>query len=167
MPNHVHGIIDVSANDDAGVGATLAVALNNNTVALNNNTVAPHDNMVAPNNNTVVLNNNTVAPHDNMVALNDNTVVPNFGMDIANGATANRATARVAPTVGNIVGAYKSLVMNRCLEIYKSKNECMGKLWQRNYYEHIIRNERSHQIISEYIANNPVNWKDDKFYCEL
>ncbi|KAA6304991.1 hypothetical protein EZS27_043357, partial [termite gut metagenome] len=46
MPNHVHGIIDVSADDDAGVGATLAVALNNNTVALNNNTVAPHNNTV-------------------------------------------------------------------------------------------------------------------------
>ncbi len=33
-----------------------------------------------------------------------------------------------------------------------------GKLWQRNYYEHIIRNETSRQIISNYIANNPANW---------
>ena len=48
----------------------------------------------------------------------------------------NRATARVAPTmkptVGAIVGAYKSLVANKCLEIYTSCNEYMGKLWQRN-----------------------------------
>ena len=53
-----------------------------------------------------------------------------------NGATAieNGATARVAPTVGDIIGAYKSLVSNGCLEIFKSKNEMMGKLWQRNYY---------------------------------
>jgi REP element-mobilizing transposase RayT len=65
-----------------------------------------------------------------------------------------------------MVGAYKSSVMNKCLKIYKSQNECMGKLWQRNYYEHIIRNEQSHQNISGYIINNPVNWKDDKLYYE-
>lgn len=76
-----------------------------------------------------------------------------------------RATARVAPTVSDIVGAYKSLVANGCLDIYKSKNETMGKLWQRNYYEHIIRNEQSYQRISEYIVNNPAKWADDKFYA--
>lgn len=58
------------------------------------------------------------------------------------------AGASPAPTaVGDIVGAYKSLVANACLNIYKSKNEIMGKLWQRNYYEHIIRNEQSYQTI--------------------
>ena len=75
-----------------------------------------------------------------------------------------RATARVAPTVSDIVGAYKSLVTNGCLEIYKSKNETMGKLWQRNYWEHIIRDEQSYQRISEYIINNPAKWAYDKFY---
>jgi putative transposase len=38
------------------------------------------------------------------------------------------------------------------------------KLWQRNYHEHIIRNEKSYQTISDYIINNPVKWKGDKFY---
>ena len=37
-----------------------------------------------------------------------------------------------------------------------------GKLWQRNYYEHIIRNDESYQRISEYIINNPKNWEKDK-----
>jgi REP element-mobilizing transposase RayT len=36
-------------------------------------------------------------------------------------------------------------------------------LWQRNYYEHIIRNEQAYQYISEYINNNPMNWDIDKF----
>jgi putative transposase len=67
-------------------------------------------------------------------------------------------------TIGDMVGAYKSLVANGCLEIYKSKNKMMGKLWQRNYYEHIIRNEQSYQNISNYIINNPVKWGEDKFY---
>ena len=67
-------------------------------------------------------------------------------------------------TIGDIVGAYKSLVANGCLEIYKSKNELMGKLWQRNYYEHIIRNEQAYQNISNYIINNPIKWAEDKFH---
>ena len=87
-----------------------------------------------------------------------------------NGNTKNdadiRATARVAPTVGDIVGAYKSMVANGCLDIYKSKNETMGKLWQRNYHEHIIRDEKSYDTISNYIINNPAKWADDKFYTK-
>jgi REP element-mobilizing transposase RayT len=39
-----------------------------------------------------------------------------------------------------------------------------GKLWQRNYYEHIIRDERAYLTISKYIINNPAKWNDDKFY---
>jgi REP element-mobilizing transposase RayT len=39
-----------------------------------------------------------------------------------------------------------------------------GKLWQRNYHEHIIRNEQSYHTISGYILNNPAKWVDDKFY---
>jgi len=75
-----------------------------------------------------------------------------------------RAGASPAPTVFDIVGAYKSLVANVCLDIFKSKNKMMGKLWQRNYHEHIIRNEQSYQTISDYIINNPAKWADDKFY---
>jgi len=32
------------------------------------------------------------------------------------------------------------------------------KLWQRNYYEHIIRDEQSYNAICKYIMNNPANW---------
>ncbi len=77
-------------------------------------------------------------------------------------------TPGIAPTgnatVGRIVGAYKSLVANACLEIFKIKNETMGKLWQRNYYEHIIRDKQAYHTISNYIINNPAKWNDDKFF---
>ena len=55
------------------------------------------------------------------------------------------AGASPAPTVGDMVGAYKSLTAIECLEIFKQKypGKRMGKFWQRNYYEHIIRNEKS------------------------
>jgi len=38
------------------------------------------------------------------------------------------------------------------------------KLWQRNYYEHIIRNEIELNKIREYIKNNPLNWSEDENY---
>ncbi len=37
-------------------------------------------------------------------------------------------------------------------------------VWQRNYHEHIIRNDADLNRIREYIRNNPYNWKDDKNY---
>ncbi|MBC7653064.1 MAG: hypothetical protein H7098_01160 [Oligoflexus sp.] len=39
-----------------------------------------------------------------------------------------------------------------------------GKLWQRNYYEHIIRDEKSYENIANYIISNPSKWAEDKFY---
>jgi hypothetical protein len=35
-------------------------------------------------------------------------------------------------------------------------------VWQRNYYEHIIRNEESMNLIWEYIVNNPLQWEFDR-----
>jgi len=89
----------------------------------------------------------------------------------ASRAGASRAGASPAPT-GDIIGAYKSLVANECLKIFKSRYAeenpatTMGKLWQRNYYEYIIRNEQSYQTISNYIIGIPSKWKDDKFYSK-
>ncbi len=38
--------------------------------------------------------------------------------------------------------------------------------WQAKYYDHIIRNDKSYNNISEYIENNPITWGKDKFYVE-
>ena len=38
----------------------------------------------------------------------------------------------------------------------------LGKLWQRNYYEHIIRNEEDYERIFNYISTNPANWGEDE-----
>lgn len=64
-------------------------------------------------------------------------------------------------TVGAIVRGYKSSVTKKMGLLNFD-----GKLWQRNYYEHIIRNENSHKNISEYILNNPTKWTEDKFYTQ-
>jgi REP element-mobilizing transposase RayT len=114
----------------------------------------------------IVLNETPVGvgftPTQNMQDKRKNVLNENMSA-LENGAGVNLART-VNPTVGDIVGAYKSLVANACLDIYKSKNKIMGKLWQRDYYEHIIRKEQSYQRISDYIINNPAKWDADKFF---
>jgi len=69
----------------------------------------------------------------------------------------------VAPTkvtLPNIIHRFKTLTTNRYISGVKNDGwpPFDGKLWQRNYYEHIIRSEKELINIREYIANNPVNW---------
>lgn len=57
-------------------------------------------------------------------------------------------------TVGSVVRGFKIGVTKQ-----------MGfSPWQRNYYEHIIRNDESYQNIVRYMAQNPLKWKEDYFY---
>jgi REP element-mobilizing transposase RayT len=64
-------------------------------------------------------------------------------------------------TIGAIIRGYKSSVTKQLNEMGFDE-----KLWQRNYYEHIIRDEKSYITISDYIINNPAKWADDKFYMK-
>lgn len=75
----------------------------------------------------------------------------------------NRATTRVAPTIGNIVGSFKSISTHEYIQHVKTHGwkPFNKRLWQRNYYEHIIRNDQSLHEIREYISNNPANWDKD------
>jgi REP element-mobilizing transposase RayT len=74
------------------------------------------------------------------------------------------ATTRVAPTVGNIIGAFKSRVTVEYIRGVKTPGwpPFRGRLWQRNYYEHIIRNERALNAIRQYIMENPRRWHRDR-----
>ncbi len=45
------------------------------------------------------------------------------------------------------------------------KNLDLSKsIWQRSYYDHIIRNQQDYENIHHYIINNPEKWEEDKFY---
>jgi putative transposase len=72
----------------------------------------------------------------------------------------------IAPTVGDVVGAFKSLTTNHYIWNVKRNNwhPFNKKLWQRNYFEHIIRNHESYLKITEYIHANPFKWREDKNY---
>ena len=65
--------------------------------------------------------------------------------------------------IGDIIGAFKSLSSIEWLRIIKAENiNARGKFWQRNYYEHIIRNDDELNRIREYIMNNPAQWAEDE-----
>jgi REP element-mobilizing transposase RayT len=54
---------------------------------------------------------------------------------------------------------YKSVSTRQINRMNKAKGNV---IWQRNYYEHIIRNEEALNNIREYIVNNPINWVKDQ-----
>jgi len=140
MPNHFHGIIQIITP----VGTPFMGAQNSGVPEHGNDAVHYRG--------------------------NDDTAQLDKGTQIN-----ERAPTRGAPTdgpanitVGEMMGAFKSMTM---LEYVKGVNNLGwepfdGKLWQRNFYEHIIRTERSYYEISNYIVNNPARWKEDRFYRE-
>ena len=56
--------------------------------------------------------------------------------------------------IPSVVGTLKKLI----------NKECEEKIWQRNYYEHIIRDEKEYLEILQYIQDNPYKWIEDKYY---
>lgn len=61
-------------------------------------------------------------------------------------------------TIGAIIRGYKSAVTSQL------KEKIGSEIWQRNYYEHIIRNETAFNQIRQYIMNNPFTWEQDRFF---
>ena len=62
-------------------------------------------------------------------------------------------------SIGSIIGSFKSAVTNRA-RTYKGARD---QIWQRNYHEHVIRDEGDLWAIRNYIQNNPSNWAKDEY----
>ena len=82
-----------------------------------------------------------------------------------------QADARVAPTdsgprataeLGRLVGGVKS----RSVHLAAGRGLEAGRLWQRGYYDHIVRSENDFLRIWTYIDNNPLRWELDCYYTE-
>ncbi len=74
----------------------------------------------------------------------------------------------VAPTLGlglpDVVHRFKTMTTKRYADGVRANQwtPFPGRLWQRNYYEHIIRDDQSWQRIREYITTNPLRWHLDR-----
>jgi len=72
-------------------------------------------------------------------------------------------TVNLNPTLGEVMGAFKSLVFTVYLDWIQAHDPTRrAKFWQRNYYEHIIRNVRELNAIRRYIRDNPAQWALDR-----
>lgn len=65
--------------------------------------------------------------------------------------------ASPSPTVTQVVGTFKSMTTRLC--------EGESKLFQRSFYDHVIRNDMDYQEIWTYIDQNPAKWAEDCFYA--
>jgi len=92
-----------------------------------------------------------------IIVITDNVVGAGFKPAPTTATTTTIPTKHGLP---EIVRALKTFSARKINELRNTRGE---KLWQRNYWEHIIRNEQSYQRIANYIINNPMKWKNDKF----
>lgn len=99
------------------------------------------------------------------VQLDEFVVMPNHFHGILF-ITDGRASQRDAPTkrwmpgsLGAVINQFKSVTTKRIIQIH---NQLDFKVWQRNYYEHIIRKETVLYALREYIVNNPLRWSLDE-----
>ena len=106
-----------------------------------------------------------------VIFLNDDEAAIHEGVAVG-------ATWRVAPTMmnapeakgslqkgslGAIVGQFKSAVTKQYRRLPDSDD---SPIWQRNYHDQIIRNERHLTAVQQYICNNPANWAADDLFTE-
>ena len=82
------------------------------------------------------------------VILDEYTIMPNHIHMII------RLNKKENLTISRIIKQYKMIVSK---EIRKS-------IWQKSFYEHIIRNEKEYYLIKKYIMDNVGNWYYDKYY---
>jgi len=64
----------------------------------------------------------------------------------------------------DLVHRFKSLTTTRYRRgvVQSAWPPFVGKLWQRNYYEHVVRNEDELTRVRQYIRDNPLNWEIDE-----
>lgn len=135
MPNHIHGIIQLF-----GRGESHSPSNPNESHSPSN----PNESYSPNNPNESHSPNNPNESHSN---------------NIQQQGVCDTPLRSPSQTIGAIVRGYKSSVTKQLGLLGLT-----DKLWQRNYYEHIIRNEQSHQRISDYIRCNPEKWEDDVFF---
>ena len=78
----------------------------------------------------------------------------------------NKGVLPYAPTspsrnVGAMVRGFKGAASRHINQI---RNTPRASVWQRSYYEHVIRDDADYNCIAEYVANNPQRWMEDSLH---
>jgi len=78
----------------------------------------------------------------------------------------SRRGAEGPPTIGDIMGAFKSITTNHYIHEARQSgwNPFEKRLWQQNDWEHIVRDDTVLGRIRNYIRANPTRWMDDQLH---
>jgi REP element-mobilizing transposase RayT len=98
------------------------------------------------------------------VKLDEWMIMPNHMHGIIVISDDGRGGSRTAPTekrkpVGRLIGAFKTVSNKRINELRGTSG---ATVWQRNYFERVIRNDNEMHHLREYIVNNPAQWDLDR-----
>jgi REP element-mobilizing transposase RayT len=81
------------------------------------------------------------------------------GLDLPSPQPRSTTSREALPSLSEVMRAFKTISATKA-------NKILGRtgapFWQRNYYEHVIRNDAALDRIRTYIANNPANWEQDE-----
>jgi REP element-mobilizing transposase RayT len=135
MPNHFHGILVINANGIANVVGALLAAPMFPAVAPMFPAAAPMFPAAAP-----------LFP----------TAAP-----LIKSYKSKAGAASSAPTLGQMMRVFKSI---SAIDVNRALYRQGQPLWQRNYYERVIRNDVELSAVREYIQFNPANWAEDEEY---
>ena len=74
----------------------------------------------------------------------------------------------VGPPLQNVMDWYKTMTTNAYIRGVQggALPSFHKKIWQRGYYEHVIRNEQDYLNVWTYIDQNPARWAEDEYYTE-
>jgi len=139
MPNHIHGILIISGNNDDGQNVTDIGVETTHALSLRSGET-PH-----------AINVETT----HALSLRTGETNPGVTGDAAIGKSRFQHQGR--NTLSSLVGSYKSAVSKHAHRLG------FEFAWQSRFYDRIIRDEQAYLIISDYIINNPLKWDEDKY----
>ena len=78
----------------------------------------------------------------------------------------NQQGEHIGSPLPTIIQWFKTMTTNEYIKLVKQNKlpNFNKRVWQRNYYENIIRTEEIHLKVAEYIKNNPLKWEEDKYF---
>jgi REP element-mobilizing transposase RayT len=67
-------------------------------------------------------------------------------------------------TIGDVVGSFKSKTTNEYIKMVKNNTlpPFNKRIWQRNYHEHVVRDDVDYERVATYTLNNPLTWEEDR-----
>lgn len=101
-----------------------------------------------------------ISNHFKNVKIDKYVIMPNhIHAIIVIGCERESERSRPFPTLSNIIGLYKSGVSKRIHAVMPEV-----RVWQKSFYDRIIRNEVGYREIWKYIDENPQKWAEDELY---